>query len=107
MPEALQYHYTNKDGYDGIRSAKVWRFIADKPPCEHPKGAYFTDLDEQTPLLAKRLRIGKLKIEYVFKFLDVGDLQPLEGDRGQHIFYSKTDYFVEAPRQRGKGERES
>jgi hypothetical protein len=43
------FHYTDKQGYDGIRSQPTWKFIAHQPPGEHPKGAYFTDLDKSTP----------------------------------------------------------
>ena len=100
----LQHHYTNRDGFNGIRSAKVWRFIASKPPCEHPKGTYFTDLDERTPRLAQRLRIPREKLQYVFAFNDAGDLRRLEGGRGRYVFYAIMDYAVEEARQTRHGE---
>lgn len=82
----LQFHYTNVDGFNGIRAAKVWRFHASQPPGDHPKGAYFTDLDERTPRLALKLRIPREKLKYVFAFQDAADLKPLPGGRGQYIF---------------------
>jgi hypothetical protein len=100
----LQHHYTDKAGFNGIRSAKIWRFLASKPPCDHPKGVYFTDLDEQTPRLAQRLRIPRAKLEYVFTFRDAGDLTRLEGGLGRNIFYVTTDYEVDEERQTRHGE---
>jgi hypothetical protein len=98
-------HYTDTRGFDGIRSARAWRFLASKPHGEHPKGAYFTDLHEATPLLAMKLRIPRTKIEYVFVFSGDGDLKPLPGGRGQYIFYSEKDYVVDVPRQIRHGSR--
>jgi hypothetical protein len=98
MPARL-FHYTDTRGFDGIRSARAWRFLVSKPPSEHPKGAYFTDLDESTPFLAMKLRIPRTKIEYVFVFSEDGGLKPLPGGRGQYIFYSEMDYVVDEPRQ--------
>jgi hypothetical protein len=39
-----------------------------------PRGAYFTDLPENEPMLAKKLRIPRDKLHYVFAFVDGGDL---------------------------------
>jgi hypothetical protein len=93
------FHYTNKTGFNGVRSQLVWLFKAMKPPCEHPLGAYFTDLDDRTHNLANRLRIPKEKTEYLFQFVDAGDLKAIPGARGRHIFYSSLDYPVEPGRQ--------
>jgi hypothetical protein len=79
--------------------AATWNFKAAQPPGDHPFGAYFTTLTETTPLLARRLRIPKEKVEYVFSFADVGDLKKLRGDRGEISRYSPADYPVEPPRQ--------
>ena len=107
MP-AVMAHYTDKNGFNGIASAPVWRFVADQPPApQHPIGAYFTTLGRSTPLLAQRLRIPRSKIEYVFEFTDAGDLEALDGGRGVFIFYSRTDYLVGEPRQTYAGPRES
>lgn len=102
MP-GLRFHYTDKVGFNSIRAAATWRFRASKPPGEHPVGAYFTDYDESTPLLAQKLRIPRSKLSYVFGFRDVGDLVALPGARGQHIFYSPVDYTVEEARQERHG----
>lgn len=94
------HHYTDKDGYNAIRATSPWHFRASPPPGDHPVGAYFTTLPPGTPKLANRLRIPKSKLEYMFTFTDVGDLTALRGDRGEWIFYSPTDYFVDERRQR-------
>src|SRR5437660_1245920 len=94
-------HYTDQDGYNAIRASSPWRFRASQPPDpkSHPFGAYFTTLPPDTPNLAIRLRIPKRKLEYLFSFVDGGDLIPLDGDRGEWIFYSREDYYVEKDRQ--------
>ena len=97
------FHYTNKDGWNGIGSSKTWRFRAGKPPGPHPRAAYFTTLDESTRYLAARLLIPRDKLSYVFAFSDAGDLKPLEGGRGQFVFYSLDDYDVEETRHLRKG----
>lgn len=59
------FHYTNSDGYKGIGSSPTWVFRAAQPPGDpkdHPFGAYFTDLPEDTPMLANKLRILRAKI---------------------------------------------
>ena len=93
------FHYTDKSGYDAIRSQSVWKFKAGQPPGDHLFGAYFTTLGRGTRNLAQRLGIPKAKIEYCFEFEDVGDLMPLPGGRGAYILYSPDDYEVEKPRQ--------
>ena len=100
-------HFTDKAGYNGIRAGKDWLFRAAQPPGDRPFGAYFTTLPPETRRLSTRLRIPKRKLEYVFCFVDVGDLVSLDGDRGDYIFYSKVDYAVEPARQQYKGERKS
>lgn len=97
-------HYTDKDGYDSIRSQPTWRFKAPQPPGDHPFGAYFTTLTPDTKNLAKRLGVPRRKLAYRFEFTDVGDLTPLPGDRGEYIFYSATDYDVLEDRQQFCGE---
>src|SRR5262249_53076097 len=97
------FHYTDKAGYDAIRSQPVWRFIAGQPPGIHPSGAYFTTLGRNTKNLAQRLGIPRAKLAYFFEFTDVGDLTPLPGGRGQYIFYSPGDYDVAQARQINHG----
>ncbi len=96
-------HFTNRAGFNAIGSQKDWLFRASQPPADHPRGAYFTTLAPQTPNLAVRLRIPREKLEFVFQFLDAGDLLPLEGGRGSYIFYSPTDYLVVEERQQYNG----
>ncbi len=91
-------HFTNRDGYNGIVAASPWLFRAEQPPGGHPLGAYFTVLPAGTPRLAKKLRMPREKTEYVFTFVDRGDLLPLRGGRGAFIFYSLADYAVEKDR---------
>lgn len=92
-------HFTNREGYNGIAAVSPWLFRASQPPAGRPFGAYFTVLPPGTLRLAKRLRIPKAKTEYVFSFVDRGDLVPLPGGRGAFIFYSAGDYTVDRDRQ--------
>lgn len=79
-------HFTDQAGYNSIRAAVVWRFVAAQPPGNHPFGAYFTSLSRGSRNIAQRLRIPKSKIEYVFEFADIGDLTSLpEGARPVHL----------------------
>jgi hypothetical protein len=95
----ILFHYTDADGYNVIRSQPVWVFKASQPPGNHPFGAYFTTLRPGTANLAKRLRIPKGKLEYVFCVVGSADLVPLAGGRGQYVVYRATDYRVEPDRQ--------
>jgi hypothetical protein len=79
------FHYTDKDGWNGIRATPDWRFRANKPPGPHPFGAYFTNLDEATPYLAARLCIPRRKLSHFFVFHDIGDLKQLAGGRGRYV----------------------
>jgi hypothetical protein len=99
-------HFTDKAGFDGIRSQPVWLFKAlQPPPRRHPPGAYFTTYGPEEPRLAVRLFLPREKLKYLFSFEDQGDLRPLPGGRGrlERIFYSPTDYPVERERQRFQG----
>jgi hypothetical protein len=97
-------HFTDDAGYKAIGSQVVWTFRVSDPPGGHPRGAYFTTLPADTPNLANRLRIPRTKLAFIFEFSDGEELEPLDGDRGRFIFYSRTDYAVEKPRQLHKGE---
>lgn len=105
MPQGLIYHYTDEVGFKAIGSQRTWVFRASRPPGDHPIGAYFTTLGPGISNLAKRLRIPRSKTEFVFCFADRGDLWPLEGGRGQFIWYSPCDYEVEPARQGFSGPR--
>jgi hypothetical protein len=95
------FHYTNDKGYKAISSQQTWLFKASKPPDKHPKGAYFTDLPPGTKNLGKRLFVRGCadKINFIFCFSGGEDLTPIEGGRGEHIFYIREDYPVEKERQ--------
>ena len=97
----LLYHYTTLKAGKAISSQTVWLFKAHQPPDpqSHPHGAYFTPLSMEATNLAKRLRLPKRKVEYFLSFLDVGDLRPLRGGRGEFILYSTGDYQVAPERQ--------
>lgn len=97
-------HFTNKRGYNGIRADRTWHFKASRPPGDRAFGAYFTTLPPDTPRLAVRLGIPKEKLEFLFSFVEAGDLKPIPGDRGKWIFFSDRDYFVEEARQVYSGE---
>jgi hypothetical protein len=90
-------HFTNKEGFDGIRSQPTWVFKARQPRAKHnPVGAYFTDYAPTEPNLATKLFVPKEKLAFVFMFQDRNDLLPLPGNRGRlkHVFYSPIDYVV-------------
>ena len=99
------FHYTNNKGYNAISSQVVWLFKASKPPCNHPRAAYFTTLPPGTRNLSKRLFVRGCaeKTEFVFSFSGGEDLPRLRGGRGDHIHYSGEDYPVEEPRQGRRG----
>ena len=99
-------HYTDKTSWNAIRSQVDWTFKTHQPPGPHPAAVYFTTLRPDAPNLAGRLRIPAAKIDFVFCFLDIGDLKPLPGGRGQYIFYYPGDYVVVESRQHACGPRE-
>jgi hypothetical protein len=105
MAEAM-FHYTDSAGHKAISAGPTWKFKAAKPPGNRPVGAYFTTLEPGSPTLAKRLRIPKRKLEYVFSFSGDSGLEPLKGARGRYVFWSPTDYNVGKARQiyHGRGE---
>lgn len=80
------YHYTNRSSFNVIHSQQTWTFLASRPPGEHPMGAYFTNLDQDTPLLARKLGIPREKLEFVLCFADVHDLRPLRGEPARQIY---------------------
>ena len=107
QPSAI-YDYTSKKGYNAIRATQEWCFKAARPPApEHEVGAYFTTYAPNEPNLSIKIRVPREKLEFVFSFVDVGDLLPLRGWRGQGIFFSSTDYHVARSRQIFHGPREA
>jgi hypothetical protein len=103
------FHYTDKSGWNAIRSQLDWQFQANQPKDPgRPHGAYFTDIEpSQANLrtLHKRLRVPKMKQEYVFWFLEKVGLEQLNGGHGRdkRIFFSRTDYNVIPERQKYNG----
>ena len=99
------FHYTDKVGWNGIRSQIDWSFRAGQPhDPTRPVGAYFTDISpdpETLRTLHKRLRVPKSKQEYVFNFRDETALVKLNGGSGRdkRIYFSSVDYLVVADRQ--------
>lgn len=109
MNEALLYHYTDRNGYNGITADRPWRFAANDQhhKSANPRGAYFVTLAPTAKNLGRKLRIGPAKRAYFLSFLDLGDLHPLNSDRGRdcsYIFYSPEDYLVAEDRHREHGE---
>lgn len=104
--EGPLFHYSNPKGYKAISSQVVWLFKASVPPCDHPRGAYFSTLPPGTKNLSKRLFVRGCaeKTEFVFGFTGGDDLPRLPGGRGDHIQYSVDDYSVVKERQREHGE---
>jgi hypothetical protein len=100
------FHYTDKAGWNAIRSQTVWRFKAAQPADpDRPAGAYFTDIEPtevNLRTLHKRIRVPKSKQEYVFWFVgDQGLIQVNAGrGRDKRIFVSPVDYDVEQERQK-------
>lgn len=100
------FHYTDRKGWNGIRSQKEWPFKASQPiDPDRPVGAYFTDIEpteESLRTLFKRIRVPKVKQEFVFWFVGRENLTQLFDGRGRdkRIFFSPVDYHVAEPRQR-------
>lgn len=96
-------HYTDQNGWNSVRSQVDWLFLAQKPPSDHPFGAYFTNLPPDTINLAKKLRLPKRKLEFVFCFSGSTGLIQLAGGRGAFIWYSPINYVVSQLRQHAHG----
>src|SRR5262245_24379670 len=90
-------HFTDKSGFDAIRSQEAWTFRAEQPRAQHhPVGAYFTTYDENEPNPSKKIFVPVAKLAYRFSFSPPTALKPLPGGRGRlrKIFYSPVDYVV-------------
>jgi len=103
------FHYTDKSGWNAIRANPAWRFKIFQPKDpDRECGAYFTDIEpseKNLRTLYKRIRVPKVKQEYVFWFLGTDGLTQLRGGRGRdrRIYFSAIDYVVdEGPRQKHK-----
>lgn len=113
VPASSVFHYTDKEGWNAIRSQPIWRFKASQAKAlDRPVGAYFTDIEPSEAnrrTLYKRLRIPKTKQEYVFGFSGQAGLTRLFEGRGrdQRIYFSPVDYDVEEGRQSYEGQTRS
>jgi hypothetical protein len=113
MPVLNIFHYTDKDGWNAVRAQKAWRFEASQPKDpDRPVGAYFTDIEpseENLRTLHKRIRVPKIKQEYVFWFVETEGLTQLFGGRGRdkRIYFSPVDYEVVEDRQKYADKTES
>jgi len=100
------FHYTDKQAWNAIRSQTEWPFKASQPKDpDRPVGAYFTDIEpteENLRTLYKRIRVPKVKQEYVFWFVGRDGLKQHNNGRGRdkRIFFSPVDYHVPEARQR-------
>lgn len=104
------FHYTDRSGWNGIRSQVVWQFKVGQPKDpDRPKGAYFTDIEPTVMnlrILYKKLRVPRAKQDYVFWFEGMEGLVQLNKGLGRdrNIYYSRDDYHVAPERQRYHGE---
>jgi len=99
-------HFTDREGYNGIRSQPTWLFKAAQPPqTRHPVGAYFTTFGPDEPNLFKKLFIPNAKREFIFSFTPPVPLQLLDEKRGKvhQIYYSPADYSVPRSHQISHG----
>ena len=95
-------HFTDKDGFNAIRSQPTWLFKAEQPRSpSSPVGAYFTTYEATEPNLSKKIFVPAVKLAFVFKFTPPTALVPLPGGRGRlkTIFYSPVDYPVDRAHQ--------
>ena len=57
------FHYTDKAGWNAIRSQVTWLFKISQPrDPDRPKGAYFTDIEpsaENLRVLYKKIRVPR------------------------------------------------
>lgn len=103
------FHYTDKDGWNAVRSQVDWLFKINRPKDpDRPEGAYFTDLEPSPAnlrVLHKKIRVPKKKQEYVFQFEGTAGLVQLNGGTGRdrRIFFSPVPYIVQESRQQFSG----
>jgi hypothetical protein len=106
------FHYTDKDGWNAIRSQIDWQFKVSQPKDpDRPVGAYFTDLEPSAVnlrVLFKKIRVPREKQKYVFWFDGEGELTQLNKGTGRdkHIFFSPVEYIVVKNRQNYSGQTE-
>ena len=106
------FHYTDKDGWNAIRSQPVWTFKVSQPKDpDRPAGAYFTDIEATATSLRtlyKRIRVPRAKQENVFWFVGTEGLKQLNNGLGREkrIYLCPVDYLVSEQRQRFSGDSE-
>jgi hypothetical protein len=102
---ANTFRYTNKDGWNAVRSQPTWRFKASQPKDpDRPMGAYFTDMEPTATnirLIHKHIRVPRSKQQYIFWFIGTEGLFQLNEGRGRdrRILFSRVDYSVTTDRQ--------
>ena len=103
------FHYTEKSGWNAVRAQSVWRFKPSQPKDPgRPFGVYFTDIEPSEAnlrTLYKRIRVPKVKQEYILWFLGTLGLEQLNGGRGRdrRIFFAGIDYDVTEERHKFDG----
>jgi len=106
---ANRFHYTDKDGWNAVRAQQTWRFKVSQPKDpSRPAGVYFTDIEPTEAnlrVLHKKLRVPKIKQEYIFWFTKTEGLVQLHDGLGRdrHIFFSEVDFDIEPPHQKYQG----
>lgn len=84
----IVYHYTDKRGFNGIRSTDPYRIR--QGDSKNGAGPFFTTrspADNAAPNAYKKLGITREKSQYVVEFeIDPARLDRLKGDRGDFIF---------------------
>jgi RHS repeat-associated protein len=101
--EVTVYHYTNKDGYNGIRSGDPYQI---KPgESKNGPGPFFTNLspDDLTEpgAFKKKLGVTNEKSQYVVELkVPKSRLVPLRGGRGAHVFSIPGGISVPRPKVR-------
>jgi hypothetical protein len=99
------FHYTDKEGWNAIRSQRIWLFRVSQPwDPKRPKRVYFTDIEpspEHLRVLYKKVRVPREKQEYVFQFKGADGLTQLNGGigRDKRIYFSPVNYEVVETRQ--------
>ncbi|MFJ8310312.1 MULTISPECIES: polymorphic toxin-type HINT domain-containing protein [unclassified Streptomyces] len=87
-PDVTVFHYTDKKGFNGIRSQSPYRI--DPGDSKNGAGPFFTTKspdDLTAPSAFKKLGITNAKSQFVMQFtVPRSSLVPLRGDRGQFIF---------------------
>ena len=101
--EVTVYHYTKKDGYNGIRSSDP--YLIKPGESKNGPGPFFTNLspDDLTEpgAFKKKLGVTNEKSKYVVELkVPKSKLVPLRGGRGAHVFHIPGGISVPRPKVR-------